>query len=93
MTEYDKAYNAGTATSVTTGSAVALVAANPNREYLLIQNDTATNVLYLSLGGTAVANVGIRVNSSGGSILLQGYTGAVSAIALTGTVVALVAEW
>ena len=38
-----------------------------NRKYALFVNDS-TNDIYLNLGGTAVANTGIRLNSGGGSL-------------------------
>lgn len=48
----------------TTSSEVA--AANGNREYLLVQNDSDT-VQYLGIGVAAEENKGIRLNASGGS--------------------------
>lgn len=92
MSEYDKAYNPGAAVSIG-GSNVAAVAANPNRERIILQNDHATQVIYLSLGGTAAANAGIRLNAAGGSILLEGYTGAISAIATGASTPLLVTEF
>ena len=38
---------------------------NPKRIYCLLLNDS-TSVMYISLGVTAVANQGIRLNGSGG---------------------------
>ena len=56
---------AHTAPSVPTTS-TAVLAANQARTYALIVNDGAVDI-YLNLGGTAVANTGIRVNAAGGS--------------------------
>lgn len=52
-------YNATTASSEA-------VAANANRQYLLLINDSDT-VLYLAFGEAAVANKGLRLAASGGS--------------------------
>lgn len=78
------AKNAGAAVSVLTSS-TALVAANPNRREVTVCNDHATQVVYLSLGGTAVANQGIRLNAAGGSYTTNAYTGAIAAISVGGT--------
>lgn len=68
--------------SATVGAtASTVVSANDNRVRLILGNDHATQVIYLSLGGTAEANKGIRLNAAGGQVNLEGYTGAVSAIA------------
>ena len=42
------------------------LAANVNRKYALFVNDSA-NAIWLNLGGTAVADTGIRLNATGGS--------------------------
>ncbi|MDJ0950955.1 MAG: hypothetical protein QNJ94_18745 [Alphaproteobacteria bacterium] len=42
------------------------VAANPNRTYLLVQNDSDT-VVYISMAVGAVVNQGIRLVANGGS--------------------------
>jgi hypothetical protein len=76
---------AHTVLGVTAASQVAL-AANANRKYAVLQNDSV-NDIYLFLGaGPAVANKGIRLNAGGGSYELRSadgslYTGAVYAIA------------
>ena len=49
--------------TTTTGAALA---ANANRKYALIVNDSDTTV-YLKISSNAVANQGIRLNASGGS--------------------------
>ena len=61
-----------------------IVAANAERRYLIITNDSDSAV-YLSFGGAAVLNQGIRINASGGWYeMLEGlnlYTGIVTGIA------------
>ncbi len=71
------------AASVATTS-TAVLAANPNRIYLLLVNDSDTPI-YAKLGAAAVANQGIRINANGGSYELSEalgnlWTGAVNAI-------------
>lgn len=46
------------------------VAANPQRTYLLLINDSDT-ALYLKLGAAAFVNQGIRLNANGGSLELS----------------------
>jgi hypothetical protein len=75
----DTAKTSQGAVSVGTSSGV-LVPANGDRVELTICNDHATQVVYLSLGGTAVANQGIRLGP-GQFYTTNAYTGAVSAIA------------
>jgi hypothetical protein len=53
-----------TATSKSTTNQV--VAANPDRTYLLICNNSDT-VCYLAFGEASVASYGIRLNANGGS--------------------------
>jgi len=72
-----------TAVVVTTASGIAL-AANANRLYALLINDSDT-VIYINLGATAVANQGIRLNAGGGSYEMSKklgnlYTGVINAI-------------
>jgi hypothetical protein len=70
------------ASSATIGTSSAnVVPANPSRVEVTICNDHATQVAYLSLGGTAVASTGIRLNAAGGSYTTRGFTGAINAIA------------
>lgn len=87
----DKAFNVGSAVSIS-GSAVAAVPASNDRTRLYLQNDHATQVIYLSLGGTATLNTGIRLNAAGGSVVLDNYRGAISAIATGATTPLLVTE-
>ncbi len=60
-----------------------VLAANANRDYAILINDSDT-VMYLNLGGTAAANTGIRIAASGGSYELGthalNYRGAINAI-------------
>lgn len=49
--------------ATTTGAAIA---ANDEREYLLIVNDSDA-IIYLGIGVAAVLNEGIRLNAAGGS--------------------------
>ncbi len=58
-----------------------VVPANDNRVAAYVCNDHATNIVYLSLGGTAVANEGIRLNAAGGAVVIYHYSGVITAIA------------
>lgn len=76
------------AKSVTTSSAQ-LLAANSNRSYLVIQNQDATNPMYINFGGTAAANNGsLKIPANGNYVAENGYipTSAINAIASGGTV-------
>lgn len=69
--------------SVTNADTQAL-AANTQRSYLLIVNDSDT-IIYIALGATAAVNTGIRLNANGGSYEMSRhlgnlYTGAIRAI-------------
>lgn len=67
--------------TVTSASAQVL-AANAARRYLLIQNNDASGVIYVTLNGVAATTTnGIKIDA-GGSLELQGYvpTGAINAI-------------
>ncbi len=85
-----------TAVSVAVTSTAAL-AANANRLYVLLVNDSDTTI-YIKLGAAAVANQGIRLNASGGAYEISKkagnlYTGAIYAIhGASGTKVLLVTE-
>lgn len=82
--------------TVTTSSGTVL-AANANRKYALLVNDSDANV-YFALGGAAVANQGIRVNAGGGNYEMKSgegevYTGRIEAIhSSTGNKLVLVTE-
>jgi len=70
------------------GTNESILVANPNRQYLLLINDSDT-VIYLNLGGVSAANQGVRLNASGGSYEMSAqagnlYRGAVNASAAGG---------
>jgi len=69
-----------TAVNATTSDAQVL-AANANRKYLLVINDSDT-VIYLMVGGTAVANQGIRLNANGGNFEMSLAMGNLSTAAI-----------
>lgn len=50
-----------------TDSSTEAVAANENRTYLLLINDSDT-AIYIKFGAAAVENEGIRLNANGGSL-------------------------
>lgn len=56
------------------GTNVSVLTANPNRQYLLIINDSDT-VIYLNLGGASTPNQGVRLNANGGSYEMSAQTG------------------
>lgn len=56
-----------THTAVNVGGNTQIIAANPNRIYLLIENDSDTDIYINLTGAAAVVNQGIRINSGGGS--------------------------
>ncbi len=67
-----------------TNASGAIVAANANRKYLLLINDSDT-VIYLGFGAAAVLNSGIRLNANGGFYEMSGaqgnlYVGAINGI-------------
>lgn len=69
--------------TVTTTSQQAL-AANPDRKYAMLINDSDT-VIYIKIGVLAVVGEGIRLNPNGGSYEMSSaignlYTGAINAI-------------
>lgn len=66
--------------SIGTNSAL-VVDALGDRRTVVIGNDHATNVVYLSLGAAAVAGEGIRLNPAGGTVILDNYSGPIYAIA------------
>ncbi len=88
MMQHD--FSSGTANSASVGNTnTAIVAAKPARKYLCIVNDGSVAV-YLNLGGTAVANKGIRLNANGGALEISGdhpFRGAVNGITASGTAV------
>lgn len=82
--------------TVTTTSGTVL-AANANRKYALLINDSDV-IVYLAFGGAAVASQGVRLNPGGGSYEMrlgngEVYTGRIEAIhADTGNKLLLVTE-
>lgn len=81
--------SAGTNRSATVATTAGqLMAANANRIRFFIKNDGANNI-WVNLGGTAAAVAGsgnYRIASGGGFLEINGYTGAISAIAETASV-------
>jgi hypothetical protein len=67
---------AGVATS-------AMLAANANRKYALIVNDSDT-VIYIKIGAAAVLNQGIRINANGGSYEMSNAIGNLNTGAING---------
>lgn len=93
----DLGYTTPTHTVVTVGATTTqIVAANANRKYLLLINDSDENI-YLKLGAAGVINAGIRLNANGGSyemfaIVGNIYTGAINGICASGSKKLLVTE-
>lgn len=74
---------APTESAVSVGiSSTAVLAANANRKYLELVNDSA-NTIYVSVTTTAALDTGTRLNANGGSIIFDTYipTGTIKAIA------------
>ena len=91
VTPVHSAYTVGAVATV-----VPAVAANVNRRYLLLVNDS-DEAVYVSLGAQAAMNRGIRLNAAGGSYemalgLGNLYKGAVHAICASGSKLLLVTE-
>ncbi len=66
-----------------------IVAANTNRTYLLLVNDSDEDI-YIKIGAAAVQGAGIRINSGGGSFEMSGRNGnldtrVINGICATGT--------
>jgi len=86
-----------THTAVTIGSSTtAVLAANANRTYVLLVNDSDA-VVYVKLGAAAAMNAGVRLNANGGSYEMSYnignlYTGAINGISAAGSKVLLVTE-
>jgi hypothetical protein len=86
----DTARTPNTSVTVLNASSTAVVPANPRRISVTITNDGA-NVVYLSLGGTAALNSGIRVNA-GGSFKTSAFTGAINGRAAVADTVVVYSE-
>jgi len=63
-----------THSAVNVNGDTAVIAANTDRKYLLIINDSDT-VIYLNFTGAGVVNQGVRLNASGGNLELTPDTG------------------
>ena len=75
-------------------STTVVLAANLNRKYLLIENDSDTTI-YISYGVAAANNQGVRLNANGGSHEFPAgliFTGAINAINSSGSKNLLVTE-
>tara|TARA_R100000808_G_C2079207_1_gene103704 strand:+ start:349 stop:672 length:324 start_codon:yes stop_codon:yes gene_type:complete len=73
--------NSFTETTGTVGTVAAtLLAANNEREYLLVQNTHASNTLYISLGGTATSSH-VQI-ASGAALVFE--SGTVPSCAISG---------
>lgn len=71
-------------TDVTVGtSTVELAAANANRTYLLLVNDSDV-AIYIKFGAAAVLNEGIRINANGGSLEVSPRNGNLDTRAVNG---------
>jgi hypothetical protein len=90
-------YTTAAHTAPTAGVATgAILAANANRLYALVVNDSDT-VVYLALGAAAALNTGIRLNANGGSYEMSAklgnlYTGVINGISGVAGKVVLVTE-
>lgn len=85
-----------TAPSATTTSG-AMLAANTNRKAALLINIGTVDV-FINLGGTAVANTGILLQSNGGSFSMSDMLGnldnaVINGITASGTATVIVTEW
>lgn len=68
-------------------SSTTILANRTSRSHAVIIND-GTNIVYLALGATAVANKGIRLNANGGAYEINDqnlFIGAINGIAVGGT--------
>ena len=77
-----------TNSAVTVGSSTtAVLTANAGRLGIILVNDS-NEVIYLAFGDSAVANQGVRLNASGGSLVLDNSlmsTQAINAICASGS--------
>jgi hypothetical protein len=71
-----------------------VLAANPFRKYVLLQNDSDA-IMYISLGVAAAANRGIRINANGGAFeinLSNPFYGPIYGVSLVNTKILMVQE-
>lgn len=78
----DKAKVPGDLVEVKKEEATVVSASNRSRISLTLTNDSA-NVIYVFKGEGAVIGKGIRLNKEGGAIVIDDYTGLVTAAATT----------
>lgn len=80
---FEPARSAGTqSTYSVTASSTEAIAANSTRRYLLLQNNSDTDIYISITGGTVTTANGFKLASGGGSLDLTTYqiTGAITAI-------------
>lgn len=78
----DKAKNPGSVVEVAQESPTEVAASNRSRLSLTLVNDSE-NLIYVFKGGGAEVGKGIRLNANGGAIVIDDYTGQVTAAAKT----------
>lgn len=78
----DSAKTPGSAVEVNKEEATLVAPANPGRVSLTLTNDSE-NAVYLWKGAGAQVGKGIRLNKEGGAIVIDDYTGLVTAAAQT----------
>ena len=72
-----------TAITVAT-SATTLLNPNPSRRFMLLVNDSDTDIYVTLDGSVPVANTGVRINANGGSLDMSRLMGSVSVSAIRG---------
>jgi len=79
-------YDAATATndSVTVANTSTAVLSARSRISIMLTNDS-DETIYVAKGSTAVINKGIRLNASGGAVVIDDWNGAISAICASGS--------
>ena len=93
----NRLYNTPThSTAALTTTSAEVLAANRQRKYALLVNDGTVDA-YVFLGGTAVANQGVRINANGGSFEMSElmgnlYKGVINGILAAGTATMLITE-
>jgi len=73
ITQAEKVVVTQTAVNIATSSTQAIAAASVGvqRKLLILINDSDTTIYCNIAGGTAVANEGVRLNASGGNIVMD----------------------
>lgn len=74
----------GTVVEVKKEEATTVAAANTSRVSLILTNDSE-NTIYVYKGASAAVGKGIRLNKEGGAVIIDDYTGIVTAAAKTAT--------